>query len=447
MPFPEELELHSFLDLNLPVTDLDPFSAHTDWLNTLPSPNHSADVSENSLNGSGSSHYPFDDLFVATDTFPVGSKLDTPAAESPARIADFPLIPSQGLKREAKSNSNASRGSADGSGTPKPKGHRTAAAMERNRRGARKFRERQKQKFMDLTNRVEMLETELIAMKLCKLKMEADKTQVELHAKQMEKTLSALQAAHSSGEAEGDDAAEELGSHAVTNGSDDVYISVPDSNPMPADLHTIKGLSYTQAFGIFKSYVAALRQCLSELEQDSASQPMLQRIGTLVQDLTVFASRMQATSTVPLWQLYHKQECCLDPTTSFEFERDLLSTLDLGDDQRAALVAAQRRYRGALRALAKERATINAAMAAAAAPGKDGLKKAHEAMWALKGSLAKEPRYTEAFLSACMRALMPLQTAKLIVAFFPRTVWPDFSTICASIALDAGDNTVLDGPV
>ena len=168
-------------------------------------------------------------------------------------------------------------------------------------------------------------------------------------------------------------------------------------------------------------------------------------------------------------------------------------------------MAAQRRYRGALRALAKERATINAAMAAAAAPGKDGLKKvcwlpsrhitlhfravagmcralqcmgtdsagtvcrddkhqaevsgfgrligvsmaaqAHEAMWALKGSLAKEPRYTEAFLSACMRALMPLQTAKLIVAFFPRTVWPDFSTICASIALDAGDNTVLDGPV
>ncbi len=53
---------------------------------------------------------------------------------------------------------------------------------------------------MDLTNRVEMLETELIAMKLCKLKMEADKTQVELHAKQMEKTLSALQAAHSSEE-------------------------------------------------------------------------------------------------------------------------------------------------------------------------------------------------------------------------------------------------------
>jgi hypothetical protein len=51
---------------------------------------------------------------------------------------------------------------------------------------------------------------------------------------------------------QGDDAAEELGSHAVTNGSDDVYISVPDSNPMPADLHTIKGLSYTQAFGIFK---------------------------------------------------------------------------------------------------------------------------------------------------------------------------------------------------
>ena len=49
------------------------------------------------------------------------------------------------------------------------------------------------QKFSDLTNRVEMLEMELIAMKLCKLKMEADKTSVEEHARQMEKTLATLQ--------------------------------------------------------------------------------------------------------------------------------------------------------------------------------------------------------------------------------------------------------------
>lgn len=54
------------------------------------------------------------------------------------------------------------------------------------------------QKFSDLTNRVEMLETELIAMKLCKLKMEADKTEAELQVKQMEKTLHAIQNGHSS---------------------------------------------------------------------------------------------------------------------------------------------------------------------------------------------------------------------------------------------------------
>lgn len=53
----------------------------------------------------------------------------------------------------------------------------------------------------------------------------------------------------------------------------------------------------------------------------------------------------------------------------------LQGELDLSDGQRTALTAAQRRYRGALRALAKERASINAALAAAAAPGKDGLKK------------------------------------------------------------------------
>ena len=54
------------------------------------------------------------------------------------------------------------------------------------------------QKFSDLTNRVEMLETELIAMKLCKLKMEADKTEAELQVKEMEKTLHSLQNGHSS---------------------------------------------------------------------------------------------------------------------------------------------------------------------------------------------------------------------------------------------------------
>ena len=54
------------------------------------------------------------------------------------------------------------------------------------------------QKFSDLTNRVEMLETELIAMKLCKLKMEADKTEAELQVKEMEKTLTSLQNGHSS---------------------------------------------------------------------------------------------------------------------------------------------------------------------------------------------------------------------------------------------------------
>ena len=77
----------------------------------------------------------------------------------------------------------------------------------------------------------------------------------------------------------------------------------------------------------------------------------------------------------------------------------------------------------------------------------DSAHQAHEAMWALKCSLAKEPRYTEAFLSACLRALTPLQTAKLIVGYFPVSVWPDFTALCACIALDAGEVSVLDGPV
>ena len=50
--------------------------------------------------------------------------------------------------------------------------------------------------------------------------------------------------------------------------------------------------------------------------------------------------------------------------------------LDLSDEQRAQLAAGQRRYQGAFSALAKERSAINSALVNAAAPCKDGLKKA-----------------------------------------------------------------------
>jgi hypothetical protein len=51
------------------------------------------------------------------------------------------------------------------------------------------------------------------------------------------------------------DAAEEedeLRPHSLSNGNEELYISVPDGEPLPADIQTIKSLSYTQAFNIYK---------------------------------------------------------------------------------------------------------------------------------------------------------------------------------------------------
>ena len=59
--------------------------------------------------------------------------------------------------------------------------------------------------------------------------------------------------------------------------------------------------------------------------------------------------------------------------------------------------------------------------------------QAQGVMWALKGSLAKEPLMTEAFLASCLAALKPVQIAQLIVAYFPRTVWPDLVAICSAV--------------
>ncbi len=65
---------------------------------------------------------------------------DTRAEEARVYVQD--AKPTAGRPRSAANG----RSSGDGSTAPaaaRPKGHRTAAAMERNRRGARKFRERQ----------------------------------------------------------------------------------------------------------------------------------------------------------------------------------------------------------------------------------------------------------------------------------------------------------------
>ena len=59
--------------------------------------------------------------------------------------------------------------------------------------------------------------------------------------------------------------------------------------------------------------------------------------------------------------------------------------------------------------------------------------QAHGVMWALKGSLAKEPLMTENFLGSCLAALKPIQIALLVVAYFPRTVWPNLFALCSAI--------------
>ncbi len=55
-----------------------------------------------------------------------------------------------------------------------------------------------------------------------------------------------------------------------------------------------------------QSYVAALRQCLAELESDSASQTPLQRIGTLVHDLVSSFSCNESFVTMHLWTTIQK---------------------------------------------------------------------------------------------------------------------------------------------
>ncbi|CAK0783362.1 hypothetical protein CVIRNUC_006561 [Coccomyxa viridis] len=414
------MDLHSFLDgITLPDHSLLANCNGSPGLFLEDSPNTSVD----SLCGSGSSAFPYE------DQLPFG-----PGGEGEL----LPALPFMEFSQETRTRGRSAVPGRCRAGpeSPAPKSTgksakaRTAAAMERNRRGARKFRERQKQKFSDLTNRVEMLETELIAMKLCKLKMEADKTEAELQVKEMEKTLTSLQNGHSSQE---ESEPTERRAEVVDDGPEASVISVPDGPTLAA--HEISTLSFTQAFAIYKNYVFALRACLKEMEATGADHhAQLEKLEYLTRDLGILARCMQRTSNVPLWRLYAKQECCPGPSSDLEYEREIMGKLDVSDEQKIALDKSLRKYRSELHALAAERMSLNAVLAKAAVPGKsDSVQKAHGVMWALKGSLAKEPLMTETFLGSCLAILKPIQIALLIVAYFPRTVWPNLFALCSTI--------------
>jgi hypothetical protein len=62
-----------------------------------------------------------------------------------------------------------------------------------------------------------------------------------------------------------DEAAAELGAAAVkAEEGERAYITVPDGPAMPADKQSIKGLSYTQAFGIYKVGACRRKVCLDQ---------------------------------------------------------------------------------------------------------------------------------------------------------------------------------------
>ena len=99
---PEDLDnLHNFLDLNLP---LDPLKDEAIWLphlDSLPSPNHSQEVSDNSrhshsLNHSNSSHFPFEDLiFQGSAPGAFLSPASTYSESPPSASASVPPLAQQ----------------------------------------------------------------------------------------------------------------------------------------------------------------------------------------------------------------------------------------------------------------------------------------------------------------------------------------------------------------
>ncbi|KAK9915932.1 hypothetical protein WJX75_006126 [Coccomyxa subellipsoidea] len=339
--------------------------------------------------------------------------------------------------------------------------------QEKNRRAQRRFRERQKTKFTELTGKVEELEGRLGELLSEKARLE-DRTTILEHTLEMRRAtsgetddslarhlssvdLSDTGASNSSPLGQlssphlhaplaaagqlGDDLAE----GSVRFFHDELRLSLPFNGEHSLSLEDLKKTSPRDIICIYEQYVEELRACLQTEAAHQPLTPAAVRVVKLANEISTLLLRAWALNPVAMRQMHqhlssHAEE--RTPDTRNEHRR-IAACLRLTEEQRKKLIAVTARFQHQRSTLLSQRQGIYARLQRPSDRGTvieeaiDEFLKAHDTMKMLKINLCQEHWETLSYGSTATQLLTPWQMATLLVESYPQ--WHDFPALADAL--------------
>ncbi|EIE25859.1 hypothetical protein COCSUDRAFT_40110 [Coccomyxa subellipsoidea C-169] len=331
--------------------------------------------------------------------------------------------------------------------------------QEKNRRAQRRFRERQKTKFTELTGKVEELEGRLGELLSEKARLE-DRTTILEHTLEMRRATSgetddSLARRFSSVELSDTGASssspaghvpsplphgalmapglsDDLAEGSVRFFHDELRLSLPFNGEHTLTLEDLKKTTPRDIICIYEQYVEELRSCLQVEAAHQPLTPAAVRVVKLANEISTLLLRAWALNPVAMRQMHQQLSAHAEERTpdARNEHRRIAACLRLTEEQREKLVAVTARFQHQRSTLLTQRQGIYARLQRPSdhvnvtQEAIDEFLRAHDAMKMLKINLCQEHWETLSYGSTATQLLTPWQMATLLVESYPQ--WYDF---------------------
>ncbi|BDA44082.1 hypothetical protein COCOBI_05-2660 [Coccomyxa sp. Obi] len=333
--------------------------------------------------------------------------------------------------------------------------------QEKNRRAQRRFRERQKTKFTELTGKVEELEGRLGELLSEKARLE-DRTTILEHTLEMRRATSGeidellarrlgsvelnesgTSTANPVGNAPSQTAlsaaglGDDLAEGSVRFFHDELRLSLPFNGEHTLSIEDLKKTSPRDIICIYEQYVEELRKCL---QMEAAHQPLTPaalRVVKLANEISTLLLRAWALNPVAMRQMHAHLNAEEQTPDSRNEHRRIAACLRLTEEQRTKLVAVTARFQHQRSMLVSQRQGIyqrlqrSSERSTVTEEAIEEFLKAHDAMKLLKINLCQEHWESLSYGSTATQLLTPWQMATFLVESYPQ--WYDFLALADAL--------------
>lgn len=334
--------------------------------------------------------------------------------------------------------------------------------QEKNRRAQRRFRERQKTKFVELNTRVEELEGVISELLSEKTKLE-DRTSflekaLESRSSSCETDVSSVLPATSQDAIDRQapstpsaqlPASASAGSLALPEGmtlediaegsirffNDDLCLSIPFKGNHFMSIEAIKSLTPRDVIHLYECYVEQLQRCLQLEASDQPSASASVGVVKLANEIGTLLLRRWALNPVLMRQLF-QQLNGTDRVKQDVYGR-IAGAMRMPAEQRRNFVAVNKSFQARRQVLLDQRQAIYARLQRQSTRYNNAedtiaeFLKAHDAMNTLKTNLRQEHWETLSWGSTCHQLLTPWQLATLLVEAHPQ--WYDLLALSSAL--------------